>query len=85
MDREELQDLAWSIYMGALDFNSGYYADQAEESALLAVYKAGFQAGKKQIYGELSDSFSYVAGPMGEAMRKFLSYYASEVNFPDQP
>jgi hypothetical protein len=26
----------------------------------------------------------YVAGPMGEAMRKFLNHYASEVTIPDQ-
>jgi hypothetical protein len=85
MDREE-QDLAWSIYMGALDFDSGYYADQAEEPALLAVYKAGIEVGKKQAYKELSASSGiYVAGPMGEAMRKFLDYYASEVNIPEQP
>jgi hypothetical protein len=79
MDREELQDLAWSIYMGALDSESGYYADQAEEPALAAVYRAGFEAGKKQAYSNISSSSAiYVAGPMGEAMRKFLSYYASE-------
>jgi hypothetical protein len=32
--------------MSALDSGSGYYADQVEETALLAVYRVGFKAGR---------------------------------------
>lgn len=37
----------YSIYMAGLDEDAGYYAREAEESGLLAVYKAGVEAGQR--------------------------------------
>jgi len=44
MDDKEL----YSIYMNGLDEDAGYYAREAEESGLRAVYEAGVEAGKKE-------------------------------------
>ncbi len=39
----------YGIYVIGLDKDSGYYALEAEESGLEAVYKAGFEAGKSSL------------------------------------
>ena len=39
----------YEIYMNGLDEDSGFYAREAEESGLEAVYKAGFEAGKASL------------------------------------
>lgn len=47
---EEFPDVDfYGIYMNGLRVLSGFYADQAEESGLEAVYKAGYEAGKASL------------------------------------
>lgn len=44
--RDEIQELAWSIYCNNLSEDHGYYAREADEEGLAAIFRAGVAAGR---------------------------------------
>lgn len=48
MATEEERDRARSIYMNNLGEEFNFYAGEADDDGLAAVYQAGFEAGKKE-------------------------------------
>ena len=46
-NEEVIKPILYQIYMGGL-VDENFYAREAEESGLLSVYKAGFEAGRKE-------------------------------------
>lgn len=45
LTEEELKDRLFSIYLGSADRANNFYADQADETGLVAVYNYGVQQG----------------------------------------
>jgi len=48
---EDLKSKVYGIYIRGLDADAGFYAREAEESGLMAVYEAGFNAGQQKESG----------------------------------
>lgn len=46
---DPIGDKAWAIYCANLPEDAGFYAREAEESALAAVYLAGVNAGREEM------------------------------------